>query len=391
MKSILPDLLDFSEINIRAFPRIYLSDSIFEFYPYGEVYFNDPIGQVSDEVYFIEGLEFETKMGIDPDFLEHKYLWAEDTVNDIKIQNFISGTKVFVLLSAYIQNDIPQSRAWEDTISNVVNTVIADFSPTTTNVSSTTGSGKRYQFNLTNKEFLKDLANIAYTDSATVETPYYTFCNCAGDFYFMHLEELFGQAPVADFKFTMDEESVGDETAVQNAEIYSIGLPATREGYNRKVYKLNETGVVENAQFLISSHFVKQDTSTSLAQKLLIRKDTAQESAPTDIVDLSVVENLETEFVKGRIINMYKDAALSYRFSIIIKQNVKTVAGKTITLDIDSSNPNKGKATEYNGKWLILESEHYADIDGIPYTKLTLGKSGIPVDSNHAEKANFIG
>lgn len=392
MKSNLPDFMDFTTLPVRAFPRIYFSDSIFKFYPYGEVYFNDPLGEVSDKVYFIEGLEFNIKFGKINAYLEHDYLWAEDTVNDMVMNNFISGTKVFVLLSAQSQNDIPQSRAWDDVISNVVNTIVGDFNPPTAKfVTATTGKRIWYQFNTTNREFLKDIANVAFTDKSSIPAPFYTFFNCAGDFYFMNLEELFNQQEIAEYKFTIDEESLVDETTVKNAEIYSLGTPVNKDGYHRKVYKIDETGASVNEQFLIADHFIKKDTKTSASQKMLIRKDTSQESNPTEIIDLSVTESTETEFVKGRLINLYKDSALSYRIAIIINSNSDAVAGRTIVLDIDSSDANKGKATEYCGKWLILESEHYADIDGIPYSRLLLGKSGIPIDSDHPKKADFIG
>jgi hypothetical protein len=68
MKSTIP-VINFSGeeekdgISLHYFRRIYFEDSIFSFFPYGEVYFIDQTGAISDKVFFMEGLEFAIGIG----------------------------------------------------------------------------------------------------------------------------------------------------------------------------------------------------------------------------------------------------------------------------------------------------------------------------------------
>jgi len=50
-------------ISLANFRRIYFEDTMFKFFPYGEVYYIDQVGLISDKLFFIEGMEFNVQIG----------------------------------------------------------------------------------------------------------------------------------------------------------------------------------------------------------------------------------------------------------------------------------------------------------------------------------------
>src|SRR5690606_28692389 len=110
------------------YSSILFKDSLFKFFPYSEVYFKDGAGQIIDHIFFLEGLQFDCKLGYIKtdsektqeekdnqnykDYLEHSYIWSEHEINNIKHSQSISGDNVFMMISKYFYNDYPQSKVY---------------------------------------------------------------------------------------------------------------------------------------------------------------------------------------------------------------------------------------------------------------------------------------
>jgi hypothetical protein len=102
-----PPILKFDKtIPLRVYPRILFRDSLFEFFPYAEVHYKDSSGQISDKVFFVEGLDFDLSFGRDEykedkktkgGYLSHRYVWSENQINMVTVSEKISGNNVFVL------------------------------------------------------------------------------------------------------------------------------------------------------------------------------------------------------------------------------------------------------------------------------------------------------
>jgi hypothetical protein len=67
---------------------------------------------------------------------------------------------------------------------------------------------------------------------------------------------------------------------------------------------------------------------------------------------------------------------------IVIRYNPKCVSGKTIEIEIDKPD-NTMKEGEFAGKWLICESYHYCDDNGVPSQKLVIAKPSIQIGNKN--------
>jgi hypothetical protein len=66
------------------------------------------------------------------------------------------------------------------------------------------------------------------------------------------------------------------------------------------------------------------------------------------------------------------------------------VSGKTIEIEVEKQTKGNEIAGEFSGTWLIVESIHIMDKNGIPYSQLTISKPQIKIDTTHPFKKDFI-
>jgi len=382
------DVFKLDALPMRAFSNITLTDSIFKFYPQSTVIVNDRAGILVDNIYFIEGLEFTLQLGNNEDgWLKNKYVWTRNDVSNIVVSDFVSGLVAFTLEYYGIQKDNPKARAWSGNITTAVKDILQkDYEITDTQyVTKTSGNRTRYQMNRSNYDFIKSLSDEAYNQSYP-NSPFYTFFNSKGEFYFMSIGQMFDQKPVATFK--MQDSSFEDEGLIKSLQITSLGLNVSKYLYNQKIYKLDQNGNTSSENLFIKDYFYKSDPKA----KLLIKKTDANPLDYSSCSHLGIIDsNTEAEFYKGVKNNIFTNSNTMYRMVIVIEFDRLVCAGKVIELDIGSSNPRKPKGTEHSGKWLVLESNTQMDYDGTPYMQLSIGRPGIPIDNTHPIYNDFEG
>ena len=397
-------------VTLRAYNRIYFKDSIFSFYPYAEVFFRDSSGLIPDRLFFVEGLELATKLGspevtdlegkVSGGYLEHTYVWSESQINNIVMSSNISGDVVFLLISKYAYTDIPQSKSFNYenaaplTIDQMLITdIIADWNlaPTPPNqklfISTTTGFPYVNQCNMTNRFFIEMLSEFAYSAS-NATSPFYTFINSNGEFYFMTLQEMLNQPPVMTYKLDITQDMMYNEEYIKSYTILHGGMPVNFKNYKKKFYNYDSSGVSsEEAPTTdpVLDIGMASLTKTSANEKLLIRRQNISNLGGNSSNEYFGIqdETNNAEFYKGYKNGKYKNSNLSYRMVIVVQFNPKIVSGKTISIAVQKQTKNNEWAQEYAGNWLICESKHLFDKDGVPYTQLTISKPRIAIDGDH--------
>jgi hypothetical protein len=397
-------------VPIRNYRRILFQDSIFRFFPYGEVYYKDSAGQISDKVFFVEGLEFHCKLGSQQEvnpvdgtqtggYLEHDYVWSENQINNINMSNNVSGDNVFMLISKHKLMDYPKSRAFNAELTNpklpistlLTQTILPDWgipvakyglvtqpnNSTLQTISVTSGLPYLIQSNITNSQFVQLLAEYAFSTSAQ-NSGFYTFINCQGEFFFITINDLINQSPVYNFKLGMTTEMSYDPKYIKHYRILHGGLPANFSNYNRKFFKYSASGV---------SSSVDQDIQAVAVPgqgKLLIQRRNRPTGKFSEITYFGLQDETNgEELFKGYKNYFYRDTAMCYRMIIVVQFNPKLVSGKVITLELSKQTSDNLPATEYAGNWVICESYHWINGEGFPYTQLTISKPKIQLDSNH--------
>lgn len=384
MKTTETEFINLENQDIKLFHRIYFKDSLYEFFPYAEVFVRDIYGLFTEHSFFVEGTVFELKLGNDEDgYLEGKYAWSESQFNDVQMEEHLTGTTVFILISEHFMKDKPKSRAFNDSTSNIVKKIInEDYKITdVSNICDTAYITDWYQMNEENSEFIQNLAEVCHS-SAYKNSPIFTFINCKGEFYFTSVEEMFQKDPVATFMLKFDKDSRVDKDVIQDYIVLHGGLPINKENYEKKVFTIDESG--GSAQKTVKI----EDSLVSYQKGILpIKKEYQKENS---YLDIGIIKDEETEVLQGIINTQCRDSALSYRMEIIVHFKHNLLSGKTIELEVGSSDEEKKVNIEFSGRWLILESEHYADESGIPYSKLFIAKSTINLDKSHIFFKDFL-
>jgi hypothetical protein len=399
-------------VTLRAYNRIFFKDSIFSFYPYAEVFFRDSDGKISDNLFFIEGLELKTKLGypekkddqgnIIGGYLEHDYVWSENQINNIVMAPHVSGDTIFMLISKYALKDHPKSRSFnyngssKKTIEQIIkDEVIKDWQlkgPEAKEnqklfMSKTTGFPLVNQASTTNRVFIELLSEFAYSDNYKTSC-FYTFVNSRGEFYFMAMEEMMNQKPVFNYEIDLILDMSINDKYIKNYTILHGGMPVNLKNYKKKFYNYSSSGTA-SSENPIDIH-TATNFKTTENEKLLIRKQYIPTSDNTshDYYGIMDEEN-GAELYKGFKNGKYKNTNMCYRMIIIVQFSPKLVSGKTVSIKIKKSTKNNEVAQEYAGTWLICESMHLFDRDGEAYSQLTISKPKIAIDSKHPFKGDF--
>lgn len=393
-----PPIISFESSPKEVFARVLLSDSIFDFYPDMEVTVNDEAGSISDYIISSEGLKFESKLGNDDDgYLISEWVWSENQLQNTVPTYHVGGDFMFGFDYYYEFLDVKKSNAFNDTISNVVNNIIQnDFNiieSTKKLITSTSEIGYRYRFNETIEDRFNKWVDIAYSQSFD-KSPFITFFNASGKFYFCAIEDLMKQEDFVSeepFILDMSENSSIDYQSIDKYNAFFIGTPMNKMNYRKKIYSIKRNSVSENEIYNI------EDFKLSGSGNYFITQDVLSLFESTPRIQSGVEyfgiydENKEQHLFNGWRNSEFFDSYFPIRFEIVILFNKNALSGKKIKLEIGSSIKEKNdKSSEYSGEWLILESSHMIGANAIPYSKLILGKSGTKVDPIHPFKDLLI-
>ena len=406
-------------LSARAFPKILFRDSILDFYPHADIHIRDKQGVISEKLFMIEGLHIETKLGrdeiISPDpdnkdilggYLVNQYGWAKHDIAQIEIKNHIAGDYLFMLIPVNYFKDAPDTKAYNDTISNVVKKVVMDSSAMDHKEFDSKGNKKIfigetktdkniwYQAGRLSRYFLESLASRAVSKTYA-NSPYYTFLNNKGEFYFMSASEMLSQAPICNYRIEETVDSVKDPFVIKAYSVQSGGSLISKINYNKRFHKIKSDGTSPSEDIGIESYKQRVDGSGTLSSKkdkLLILKNGSLgiTSRITSIDNFGLFDDKEDNNIyTAWKNNFYIDSALPYRLIVQIFFNPKLCAGKVITLTVNKIIED-AYASEYSGAWLILESRVNMDIEGFPVQQLLIGKAGVAIDSNHPALNKFI-
>lgn len=385
-----PNAINFNNQTLRSFPVIFMMSDIFGFYPYGELTFADSAGVIVDNIVFVEGLKFEFKFGNDEEgYVGHDFYWSEDQINNTRLADNVSGDNIFILKSNYENLDVTRSKAWKDltlsaAIIDIVNNDFKITDPNKINISATNGIDIWYQINSKIKDFLWVHREQAYSQNYQY-SPYVTFINTNGEFYFTCLESLFNeQQPVANYTLSFSETSSLDSDTIKDYNIKFAGTPKNLYKYKQKLYTLGKTGTYTSTDATIENFIASSGKGRTLIDRQL-------QSDYSDYKFLGLNESQLDQYRLNAKRNFsFIDNNLPVRMPVTVDFNPKCVSGKLVDLKIGSAMDDKQIFSEFSGNWLIISDSHFMDYSGKPYSSLILAKSKINVDKNHPFYNDFL-
>lgn len=386
--------LSFTGNDIKMFPRISMTDSIYSFYPQVEISYNDSDGSVIDRYAYVEGLKFLIQLGSsDRGYVGGDFMWAKNSFIEAQINPQLSGVNLFVLMSYYFRYNHRNSRAWKGTCSSVAETICRDVfqiidSSLYSNIEKTTGIDWRYQCNETMSVMLDHMTSESVSaGGSNSESPFFTFFNLNGEFYFCSLDYMLKQTsinPGDPYKFVYSKEYGSDPRSILDYEIDFMGTDDSFHHYKKKFGKLQSSGTVTEQIEKIESHVTKKSD-----ERYLVRKKDVDHT----MYEWLGIEDkyLDVKNLEGKLNYTYRNSLLVYRMTILIQFNSEAVTGKTIELAIDSFDENKGRKLKMlSGKWLITKASHFTDPDYIITTELEISRPALSISQSHPFYTDFL-
>lgn len=396
-----PDMIKFNTYPIGAFKVFGLQDSIYAPYPSSVIHILDDSAKFSEEYFYTQSLDF--KMTVSDLYnktsnFDHNYYLDNQTYN-VNHGNYLFGVAILNLHSSYKKQDSVKSKSYKGNISDIVKGIISKYlnviGPPKTYISTTSNIDTWYQSNRYDFSFIDLLSQYALNVQSS-NSPFYTFFNLKGEFYFQTVVDLFAQSPVNTYYYGLNIKNDNanfstnqfSRNTIRSVEFNPLATTDMLSEYNIKFYKVNNDGSYSNKDYDIKS---KISQNKLFNNKLTIRKQDIQSIRgrfPYGLIDEDKQENHYKGWTNRQFIN---SISFPYRLNVSMQFDTRLCSGKVIELKFKSPSQDKNNESfEYSGNWLILQSNHIFDEKGVGYTNLLLGKSSINVFKKHKMYNDFI-
>jgi hypothetical protein len=391
-----PAMFEFTSFTPGVNERISIQDSIFNYFPYLDLVVVDDSTIFTEDNFFVENLKLKFKLSDRTEKLKmyHDFYWSEYQINQIASREIVTGAVMYPCRSNFWKQDEFKSKSYRGEASSIVFKIMNQYRfpegvpklniSTTTNFDTWGQNG--FDYNLI-RTLAKYSASSLYPNS-----PFITFINSRSEFNFKTLKELFNQKPVQTLYFGQQEDITPFDKdtrndVIQNFSFQSLGSPFNFKNLNSEVYSISDTGSYNVKEVSFKDKLKDNKIGQN---KINIREEDLikiRSNKNFGIIDSSTQKQMYT----GWLNNEYLDSLLSFRMSIELNLNLNICSGDTVDLKFLSPNSEKdNKATEYSGKWLVLESGHTIVGNGQASTVLNVGKSSLKFYKKHKFFRDFI-
>lgn len=404
--------LTFRADNKKKFVSINFRDSIFQNFPIATLVMDDAGGEIHDSLYFIENLDFYIQFGNQASgFISHNFTWSENQISGGSAGDSVNGKHIFVLLSDFFNQDEVKTKSFKGEPSTIVESIIKNYRfPGTKskylseadkykliNISKTKSDDIWYQSNQTDFNFIDQIGNYSLPRNQTGNdnSPFLSFVNIRGEFYFKDLWSLYQQQPVKEMYLSNDPERNMDPQAMTHYRMEFLGAPSNYKNYHKNVYRINAAGDFIVKTTKLEDYFIQFQGDKSVAPlKIPIQRGT--QNHLTDIAMMGIEEDDRDRRAYQALLNTYYlNSLTAYRLVVMVDYDSALATGKTVKItNIKSKVENKLFNWEYIGNWLIIESSlmyHISDAKAKPMLNLTLSRPAVNVYQKHPLIKEFIG
>jgi len=396
-----PDMIKFDTYPIGIFQTFGLQDSIYQPYPTSVIQVLDDSSKFSEEYFYTQNLDLKMKVSDlynKTSNLDHNY-YLDNQNYDVSHSEFLFGSSVLNLHSSLRKQDSVKSKSFKGNISDIVKSIISKYiatiGPPKTYVTTTSNLDTWYQSNRYDFSFIQLLSNYALSVQ-NANSPFYTFFNLKGEFYFQSVVDLFAQSPVDTYYYGLNSKNNNStfvlnqlsRNLIKNVKFEPLTSADMMDEYNITFYKVNGDGSYSNKGYDIKT---KISENKLFNNKLTIRKqdiDKVRGKFNYGLIENDKQENHYKGWTNRQFIN---SISFPYRLNCATQFDTRLCSGKLIELKFKSPSQDKNnESLEFSGNWLILQSNHIFNEKGIGYTNLLLGKSSINVFKKHKIYNDFI-
>lgn len=397
-----PDMFTFSDFPVGVMQVLSIQDSIYDPYPIMTFHMSDENCIFSEQYFYTQSLDFKLKLSDyvnkDSNF-DHNFYLNNQYIPQVTNGQFVMGQTVFSLHSSFRKQDFPKSKSYKGNIHSIVSSIINKFqhvngSPKTY-ITSTSNFDTWYQSNEGDFDFIEKLSKYALSPQHS-DSPFYTFFNLKGEFYFQSVADLFSQSPVDTYYYGTNSRNTqsdvilnqGNRNVISNLSTTHLSSVDMLDQYKIKFYKLSSSGQYSEKDIDIKT---KISQNKLFNNKLAIRKEELEQVRNIQrygLIDNDSQENHYKGWLNYQFVN---STSFPYRITCSTLFDTRLCAGKVITLKFKSPIVDKNnESNEYSGNYLILKSTHNFNEQGLGSTNLLLGKSSINVFKKHKMYSDLI-
>ena len=402
-----PPIINFENENATLYNKAEICDSIFTYYPFGEVQLDDRSGFLQESIFYIEGLEFKLKLGsteldANPERtvkeIEHDFIWySEQMPQPIFSAGKVTGTLLWTFSSKHRKTDRKKNKSYKGDFTSIIDEVLGvqggnyglKYTPATS-FEPPLNNGTYYQSNQTDAEFIMDTLRPQAYSVTNSKSPYYTFINLNNEFYFATIDELFKrQQPVCKFTFVGADEGEGGLndfkvlSFTQNFGGYSIN----KDKYIQDVYKFKDSWKVEEEQ--LSDRVFKG--IKGLGKITAFKTDILGKTYENVEFGMETDELFDSFNYEGFKNSQFNNSMINYRMTIQTSYAPEAISGKLVELEMRAS-IGDSLSTEFSGNWLVIQSRHGFKNEGacVPITQITIVKPSIDIKPDNPYASRFL-
>jgi len=371
------------------YKKVLLRDSILGFFPTAEIYIEDGVG-VFPSIGFPEGLDLDVKLGdLENDsFIGHGFTLTEYQLNDTEIRDHFKGISFLMLTSKYLRKNKPKRKIYKGKISDIIKEIVLDeyeIDEDKIFIDATSGTSTYTRDNQSASSFIQELSGYAYSDSFP-KSPYVSYIDVNGNFYFKALESLYLQNTIKDLNLEFSETMSVDPEVIQAYSIAFGGYILKRDDYLKQVSKVSESGEYVKEIVKLEDYKIGKNDNTL---KYMVAKNFIG-SKSFSFMDFGLYDKDEDIYdYKGLVNNTFLNSMIAFRLDIVTHFDVDALIGKTINVFVKNS-VDDSYDSMYSGKWLIIDATNYYDDDGIPYKNLMIARDRMKIKDDHKFYDNFI-
>lgn len=378
--------------------RLLITDSVFSFFPYGEISFQDPVGigieaggPIEECKFSIEFGSIETtpfRIGMSLERVDYPEVYPESS---------IKGTLLLYLKSFYANSNVAGKNLYTGLLQNAIRSSASSLGLNSINISEFSNTGTWLQGGKRIKDFI--INHSRYANSVS-QNPVFTFINNKDEFYFSTLSDLFSNEPVSTIPYRLvstseDSPDILDFNRITGIQVAYYGNKKNDENYSKTLHVVN-------------NNMVSNSTSSSILQQLNVNiQNLTNPKMPflSSKIESNRSENnygIEWDATKklyqGWKSDLFKDSSFPYRIVLNVPFNPDISAGKILPVEIYTAIPNvEGQpdntyriAPEFSGNWLILESTLiWSNKLATPYHKLIIGRPKLSFNRENPNAGSF--
>lgn len=339
---------------------------------------------------FAAGQEFELQIVLEDKRYSVPFCVTNEGLVSLNEQMPLTGLHELTLAHTLFKYQRRQSRAFNDTTSHILATIVSDLEQETPlkfaskELEETADAGRWFCPNLTEPEFLTKLLLPAMFGG---DTPYYCFITNNNEVVLKSWHSLWNQKPAFVFRLQYPPTLSSDGSLpIFNLNPLQMGYGASLKALNQLQFYLDEDGRYQSKKF-------KDELDQGFKDKILAGMPV---KSPPDVIQSQQalldydVDAGNTEAINGALDKSNLRPLLTQeKILVTVPLNPNIVAGKKVKVEMKQTADDKTEFMRYSGEYLI-ETSYRQVGNGVAWNTCILSRPGKKIPDSVLLKKDFV-